>query len=74
MHAVFGAEDARPLAGPGPTPGFRERGIGEGRDVLKVSLILFLRLVDAGANGDLSRTDLEANTLDLEVPRPRRPF
>jgi hypothetical protein len=73
MHAVFGAPPVAPLEGPDPAPGFCERGIGEGCDVLKLSLILFLRLVDAGSKGDLSRTDLEPDFLDLEVSSPRRP-
>src|SRR5215218_4373123 len=38
-----------------------------------VSLIVFLRLVDAGSHGDLSRTALELEFPYLEVARPRRP-
>ncbi len=81
MHAVFPAPLlaspvvalAAALAELGKAPGFCERGIGEGWGVLKVSLILFLRLVDAGSKGDLSRTDLEPNVLDFEVSCTRRP-
>jgi hypothetical protein len=73
MHAVFGAPTPDPPEGPNSAPGFWESGIGEGREVFVVSVILFLRLVDAGSAGDLSRTDLEPDLLDLEIPRPRRP-
>ena len=43
--------------------GFRESGIGVGVSV--VLLILFLRLVDAGPDGDLPRTALEPQVLYL---------
>src|ERR687886_1949615 len=39
-----------------------------------LSLILFLRLVDAGSNGDLSRTGQELELAYLEVARPGRPL
>src|SRR5215208_7490501 len=41
--------------------------------VCVASLIVFLRLVDAGSHGDLSRTALELEFPYLEVARPRRP-
>src|SRR5215213_684465 len=50
--------------------GFLESGMGV---VGVVLLILFLRLVDAGSQGDLPRTTLEPQLLDLHVPGPRRP-
>jgi hypothetical protein len=41
--------------------------------VFVVLLILFLRLVDAGDDGDLPRTALEPEILDLEIPGKSRP-
>ena len=38
-----------------------------------VLLILFLRLVDSGSEGDLPRTALDPQLFDLHVPGPRRP-
>src|SRR5215210_8413336 len=63
MHAVLVSGLARPA-------GFLESGTGV---VCVVLLILFLRLVDAGSQGDLPRTALEPHILDLHVPGPRRP-
>src|SRR5215207_5761712 len=58
---------------PGSAP---PRGLLEsGMDAvfLVVLLILFLRLVDSGSEGDLPRTALEPQLFDLHVPSPRRP-
>src|SRR5919107_5290683 len=63
MHAVL--EPVRSLP-----EGFLESGMGV---VCVVLLILFLRLVDAGSEGELSRTAFEPHILDLQVPGPRRP-
>src|SRR5215210_2011047 len=41
--------------------------------ILVVLLILFLRLVDSGSEGDLPRTALEPQLFDLHVPGPSRP-
>src|SRR5215210_844970 len=51
--------------------GFLESGMGTA--VFVVLLILFLRLVDPGPEGDLPRTTLEPYILDLQIPGPRRP-
>src|SRR5215207_2467442 len=63
MHAVLVSGPARPA-------GFLESGMGV---VCVVLLILFLRLVDPGFEGDLPRTALEPQLFDLHVPGPRRP-
>src|SRR5215210_6015967 len=63
MHAVLVSGLARPA-------GFLESGMGV---VCVVLLILFLRLVDAGSEGDLPRAALEPHIFDLHVPGPRRP-
>src|SRR5215211_5127014 len=63
MHAVL-------VSGLARLAGFMESGMGV---VCVVLLILFLRLVDAGSEGDLPRTALEPHLLDLQVPGPRRP-
>src|SRR5215213_4472477 len=62
MQAVLGPERSCPA-------GFLESGMGV---IGVVLLILFLRLVDAGSKGDLPRTALEPQLLDLHVPGPRR--
>src|SRR5215212_1488572 len=46
---------------------------GMGVVVFVVLLILFLRLIDPGSEGDLPRTALEPQLFDLHVPGPRRP-
>src|SRR5215216_2598456 len=57
-----------------PGPGFLETRTGVTvRGVSTVSLILFLRLVDAGSHADLTRADLELDLPNLEVAGPRRP-
>src|SRR5687767_1515030 len=50
--------------------GFRKSGMGA---VFVVLLILFLRLVDSGPEGDLPRTALDPQLFDLQVPGQRRP-
>src|SRR5215203_6635083 len=64
MQAVLAPGSARPT-------GLLESGMGA--VVFVVLLILFLRLVDAGSQGDLPRTALEPQFFDLHVPGPRRP-
>src|SRR5919107_6212984 len=66
MHAVL--EPTRSLC-----EGFLESGMGAVGVVCVVLLILFLRLVDAGSEGELSRTAFEPHLLDLQVPGSRRP-
>src|SRR5215208_1992065 len=61
MQAVLVPEAVRPA-------GFLISGM-----VRVVLLILFLRLVDAGSQGDLPRTALEPQFLDLHATGPRRP-
>src|SRR5215217_2236328 len=63
MQAVLAPGSARPR-------GLRKSGMGA---VFVVLLILFLRLVDSGSEGDLPRTALEPQLFDLHVPGPRRP-
>src|SRR5688572_12390551 len=58
------------VSGPARPAGFLESGMGV---VWVVLFILFLQLVDSGSEGDLSRTALEPQLLDLHVPGPRRP-
>src|SRR5215218_8530177 len=64
MQAVLAPGSARPT-------GLLESGMGA--VVFVVLLILFLRLVDSGSEGDLPRTALEPQLFDLHVPGPRRP-
>src|SRR5918997_2809953 len=72
MHAVFVPSEA-----PGatkPPRGFLENGIGATvGGVPAASLILVLRLVDAGSHGDLSRTAPKLDLPQLQVASPRRP-
>src|SRR5215216_4186651 len=69
MHAVLAPR------GLSPVPGFLESCTGVSvRGVSTVSLILFLRLVDVGSHGDLTRADRELDLPELEVARPRRPL
>src|SRR5215208_5321489 len=63
MQAVLAPGSTRPA-------GFLESGMGA---VCVVLLILFLRLVDPGPEGDLPRTALEPQLFDFHVPGPRRP-
>jgi hypothetical protein len=67
MHAVL-----PPEVRPSPE-GFLRRGIGAVGASVVVLFILFLRLVDAGFDGDLSGTALEPEILHLQIPGPRRP-
>src|ERR671915_420387 len=64
MQAVLAPALARPS-------GLLESGMGA--VVFVVLLILFLRLVDSGSEGNLSRTALEPQLLDLHVPGSRHP-
>src|SRR5215208_4206182 len=64
MQAVLAPGSALPR-------GLLESGMGA--VVFVVLLILFLRLVDSGSEGDLPRTALEPQLFDLHVPGPRRP-
>src|SRR5919112_4523006 len=63
MHAVLAPGSAGPS-------GFLESGMGV---VCVLLLILLLRLVNPGPQGDLPRTTLEPQLFDLHVPGPRRP-
>src|SRR5215217_5861388 len=63
MQAVFAPGSTRPAL-------LLESGMGA---VCILLLILFLRLVDPGPEGDLPRTALEPQPFDLHVPGPRRP-
>src|SRR5918995_3894929 len=64
MQAVLALGSKRPAL-------LLESGIGA--VVFVVLLILFLRLVDSGSEGDFPRTALEHQLFDLHVPSPRRP-
>src|ERR671910_257343 len=64
MQAVLALGSKRPAL-------LLESGIGA--VVFVVLLILFLRLIDSGSEGDLPRTALEPQLFDLHVPSPRRP-
>src|SRR5215210_85361 len=64
MQAVLAPGSARPA-------GLLESGTAA--VVFVVLLILFLRLVDSGSEGDLPRSALEPQLFDLHVPGPRRP-
>src|SRR5215204_1589331 len=66
MQAVLAPGSACP-------EGFLESGIGAIGVVCVVLLILFLRLVDPGPEGDLPRTTLDPHILNLQVPGPCRP-
>src|SRR5215204_4896301 len=66
MQAVLAPGSARP-------EGFLESGMGAFGVICVVLLILFLRLVDPGPEGDLPRTTLEPQVFDLHVPGPSRP-
>src|SRR5918995_7261041 len=60
-----------------PSEGARASGLRESGIVCVVSvvlLILILRLVDAGPHGDLPRTALDPEVLDLQIPGTRRPL
>src|SRR5919206_1715653 len=71
MHAVLAAALPCGLA---EGSGFLESFIGTAVCSLRsVSLILFLRLVDAGSHGDLSGTGQELGLPNLKVARPGRP-
>jgi hypothetical protein len=56
-----------------PSAGLRDNGIGAVGASLAVLFILFLRLVDAGCDGDLTRTAPEREIFDLEIPCKSRP-
>src|SRR5215211_603068 len=64
MQVVLAPGSARPT-------GLLESGMGA--VVFVVLLILFLRLVDSGSEGDLPRTALEPQLFDLHVSGPCRP-
>src|SRR3712207_5067018 len=73
MQAVRVSPTAWPLA-PRRDAGFVEIRTGVAvRGVCAVSLIVFLRLVDAGSQRDLARATLQLEVARLEVARPRRP-
>src|SRR5919199_1472624 len=63
MQAVFSA--------PSETAGSLASGLLE--SIIRASLILFLRLVDAGPHQDLSPTGPQLELPQLEIARPRRP-
>src|SRR5919112_3439105 len=78
MQAVFPAPGSsgvrRRWASPRGSPGIlRESGIGAVGVSLVVLLILFLRFLDAGYDGDLPWTTPELEALYLEVPGTGRP-
>jgi hypothetical protein len=61
-HPKVLMQAVRPSGAPRRAGFFRESGIGV---VSVVLLILILRLVDAGPDGDLPRTALEPQVIDL---------
>src|SRR5919112_2666556 len=70
MHAVLAPSGGAPTACP---PGFEESGIGVLSPDPVSLLILFLRLVDSAAKGDLTPAALDLEVLDLQIPGPGRP-
>lgn len=79
MHAVFAASPSV------ARPGFFESAIGravgavgaavgcDAGEITGISLILILRLIDAGPHVDLSGTRLDFDLVELEVAGPGDP-